>query len=106
MTGSTARNVHFFLAPDWLFGSLEFYGSGALDRVREHRSHYRLAGMIPTDLEGEAAAEMVFDVSNNPCNETLKESMGWVGRSLSVGDIVTVDGVDFVCLPVGWKILR
>ena len=101
----TQRNVHVFLAPDHLFGSFELYRSEALEQVRTHRSMYRLAGMIPTDLVGEAAAEMVFGLANDPSKETAKESMGWTGRSLSVGDIVVVDGVEFVCLPVGWKIL-
>ena len=102
----TQRNVHFFLAPDDMIGSFYFRDTPqALDVVRVRRSHYRLAGMIPTDLVGEEAAEMVFDISNNPSKESLKESMGWTGRSLSVGDIVMVDGVQYVCLPVGWKIL-
>ena len=101
----TTRNVHVFLAPDHLFGSFELYRSEALEQVRTNRSSYRLVGMIPTDLVGEDAAEMVFDISNNPSKESLKESMGWVGRSLSVGDIVVVDGAEFVALPVGWKIL-
>jgi hypothetical protein len=97
------RNVHVFLAPDHLFGSFELYRSEALEQVRTNRSSYRLAGMIPTDLVGEDAAEMVFSLANDPSKETIKESMGWTGRSLSVGDIVVVDGVEFVALPVGWK---
>jgi len=102
----TQRNVHFFLAPDDMIGSFYFRATPqALDVVRVRRSSYRLAGMIPTDLVGEDAAEMVFDISNNPSKESIKESMGWVGRSLSVGDIVVVDGAEFVALPVGWKIL-
>jgi len=44
----------------------------------------------------------VFDLSNNPCKESIKESMGWVGRSFSVGDLVVVDGVEWICLSVGW----
>lgn len=102
----TTRNVHFFLAPPDMIGSFYFRDvPQALEQVRERRSHYRLAGMIPTDLVGEAAAEMVFDISNNPWSKSIKEAMGWTDRSLSVGDIVVVDGVEFVCLPVGWKIL-
>jgi hypothetical protein len=61
--------------------------------------------MIPTDLVGEDAAEMVFGLANDPSKETAKESMGWTGRSLSVGDIVVVDGVEWICLSFGWKIL-
>lgn len=98
----TQRNVHIFLAPDHLFGLFELYRSESLERVRTNRSHYRLVGMIPTDLVGEDAAEMVFDLCNNPSKESLKESMGWVDRSFSVGDIVVVDGVEWICLPVGW----
>jgi len=74
----------------------------ALEQVRRRRADYRLAGMIPTDLVGEDAAEMVFDVSNNPSKETMKESMGWVDRSFSVGDLVVADGVEWICLSVGW----
>jgi hypothetical protein len=101
----TERYVQVFMAPSHLFGSLEFYGSGALEQVRENRKHYRYTGMIQTDLVGEDAAEAVFGLSNDPSKEDMKESMGWTGRSLSVGDIVMVDGVQYVCLPVGWKIL-
>ena len=102
----TQRNVHFFLAPDDMIGSFYFRDTPqALEQVRLRRADYRLAGMIPTDLVGEEAAEMVFDLSNNPCKEATKAAMGWTGRSLSVGDIVVVDGVEWICLSFGWKIL-
>jgi hypothetical protein len=101
----TTRTVQIFLAPDDMIGSFELYRDEALEQVRTNRPHYRLAGMIETNLVGEDAAEMVFGLANESSKEAVKESMGWVGRSFSVGDIVVVDGAEFVCLPVGWKIL-
>lgn len=53
-------------------------------------------------LSGEDAAEEVFDLTNNPCRQQEREEMYGRGRSLSVGDIVTVDGEDFYCAGSGW----
>lgn len=53
-------------------------------------------------IEGEAAAEEVFDLTNNPSREEERTNIFGTGRSLSVGDIVNVDGVDFLCAPSGW----
>lgn len=31
---------------------------------------------------------------------------GWQIRSMSVGDIITVDGTHYLCAPVGWRIVE
>jgi hypothetical protein len=49
-------------------------------------------------------AEEVFDIMNNPSRQ--KERNNYFpdhSRSLSVGDVVEVDGENFVCSPVGWS---
>ena len=56
-------------------------------------------------LEGEAVAEEVFDLTNNPCRQEEREELYGRGRSVSVGDIVCVDGVDYLCASVGWVAL-
>lgn len=53
-------------------------------------------------LSGIAAAEEVFDLSNNPSRQKDREIFYGRGRSLSVGDIVNIDGKDFLCASYGW----
>lgn len=56
-------------------------------------------------LEGKAVAEEMFDLTNNPGRQEEREKVYGRGRSLSVGDIVEVDGVDYVCCSLGWKVV-
>lgn len=53
-------------------------------------------------FEGEAAAEELFDLTNNPMRQPGRRVRYGCGRSLSVGDIVEVDGEFYVCRPNGW----
>ena len=55
--------------------------------------------------EGEDAAEEAFDLTNNPMRQDERVQLYGRGRSLSVGDIVNVDGVNFLCASNGWKIV-
>lgn len=76
----------------------------AKDLLREGR--YKVVGSIGVPgLAGEAAAEEVFDLTNNPCRQDERVELYGRGRSVSVGDIVNVDGVDWLCASVGWKCL-
>ena len=57
---------------------------------------------------GEAAAEEAFMIFNAP-EEFLDEderriAQQYRGHSLSVGDVVEVDGVDYLCSGVGWTV--
>ena len=63
---------------------------------------YQVLGTMAVDAEGEAAAEEVFDLTNNPSRQDEREQVYGRGRSVSVGDIVCVDGQDFLCASVGW----
>lgn len=64
---------------------------------------YATRTTIKVDGEGESAAEEAFDLTNNPSRQAEREMVYGRGRSLSVGDIVNVDGVDFLCCNFGWK---
>lgn len=56
--------------------------------------------------EGEDAAEEVFDLTNNPSRQDERDELyGRRYRSVSVGDIVRVDGVNYLCASMGWKVL-
>lgn len=63
---------------------------------------YSHAAVFWTNPEGEAAAEEVFDLTNNPSRQQEREQYYGRGRSVSVGDIVEVDGVRFLCASMGW----
>ena len=67
---------------------------------------YRDAGEFAVEGTGEDAAEEVFDLTNNPYRQSEREQLYGRGRSLSVGDLVEVDGVLWLCASTGWKALR
>lgn len=50
----------------------------------------------------EEALEWIFDLTNNPSRQPARVNMYGHARSVSVGDMVDVDGVLYVCRPTGW----
>lgn len=65
--------------------------------------YYKVQGtMAVPGLEGEAVAEEVFDLTNNPGRDDERAELYGRFRSVSVGDIVNVDGVDWLCCSEGW----
>lgn len=69
--------------------------------LREGR--YRVQGTMGVPgMEGEAVAEEVFDLTNNPGRQEEREELYGRYRSVSVGDIVNVDGSDWLCCSQGW----
>jgi hypothetical protein len=83
-----------------------FYGSSnpMLHAKRLRRTgNYRFAGQFVTHQSGQAAAEEAFDISNNPSRDTLRQEVFGRQRSLSVGDIVEVNGEEFFCASMGWQ---
>ena len=60
-----------------------------------------------TDCKGSDAAEQAFHIFNAP-ESMLEEwqqyiARGYSGPSLSVGDIVEVNGEEYLCCSFGWK---
>lgn len=47
-------------------------------------------------------AEEIFDLTNNPGREDERLELYGRHRSVSVGDIVSIDGVDMLCASIGW----
>lgn len=60
---------------------------------------------FPFRLGGVEAAEEAFDLTNNPSRQHERGMYYGRGRSVSVGDIVEVDGVNFLCASFGWEAL-
>ena len=77
----------------------------AKEFVRNNRNAYLTLPAMTVDKTGFAAAEEMFDLTNNPSREDERQEVYGNGRSLSVGDIVEVDGVEYFCDSFGWKIL-
>lgn len=75
-------------------------------RLLKQGSYTTVGDMGVPGLEGEAAAEEVFDLTNNPSREEERDQLyDRRYRSLSVGDIVRVDGVSYLCASYGWEVL-
>lgn len=84
---------------------INFYRGNALGHARllTRLNQYQMIGKIETDLTGEAAAEEMFDLSNNPGRNDERAEKWGNYRSLSVGDIVFDGNESWVCLPMGWE---
>jgi len=85
--------------------SVSFFDVRTVEQVRALKEKYLTVGEVQIPEVGEDAAEEMFDLMNNP--NRVDESVKLFGnvRSLSVGDIVLVDGVEYTCLPIGWCVL-
>jgi hypothetical protein len=91
------------LAPAALMGEFYFKREFAQSIALRNLALYETVGtMAVPGLEGEAVAEEVFDLTNNPGRQDEREALYGRGRSVSVGDIVQVDGVLFLCASMGW----
>jgi hypothetical protein len=73
--------------------------------VNKYFSEYEVCKSFTVKQAGSAAAEEAFDVTNNPARQHERETVYGTGRSVSVGDVVEVDGIDYVCNSFGWDIL-
>lgn len=58
---------------------------------------------LNTRFVGAQAAEEMFDLTNNPSRQDEREQLYGNGRSVSGGDIIRVDGVDYLCCSIGWQ---
>ena len=85
---------------------INFYIGDVSATARSLESHYKDTGAVfYTDLNGEEAAEEMFDLTNNPYRQEEREETYGRGRSLSVGDKVQVGDEEYVCAPSGWVLV-
>lgn len=73
--------------------------------ARLYKKSYTSLPAFVVEGNGAEAAEEVFDLTNNPGRWNEREEIYGNGRSVSTGDIVTVDGVDYLCCSFGWEII-
>lgn len=83
---------------------INFYTKDPVEAAREFalKDGYQDIFSVDCDLTGEAAAEEMFDLSNNPSRDDERAEKWGQFRSLSVGDVVHVDGESFLCCSMGW----
>jgi len=63
---------------------------------------YEVLGSFTSDLDGLSGAREAFDLTNNPSRQDERVERYGRYRSVSVGDIVEVDGVNYFCDNFGW----
>lgn len=61
---------------------------------------------ISDKFEGQQAADEIFDLTNNPSRQDERDQYFADCRSLSVGDVVIVDGIIILCCAFGWSVVK
>ena len=84
-----------------------YFTSEPVAKAKEYLESGLYTAMGPVDrpFQGEEAAEDMFDMSNNPYRQTVRNEYFGRMRSLSVGDIVEVDGTKYLCRPAEWVVV-
>ena len=100
--GTSVKTATIFLAP--VEDRIEFYKDpiSAAQKISSEQ-RYQKIGAIQTKYSGERAADEMFDLSNNPSRQEERNEKWGRYPSLSVGDVVNVDGESYLCLPCGWE---
>jgi hypothetical protein len=95
--------VKIFLAPHVVSREMPFGKN--IEFVRNNLDSYTLAGTFNWRQTGAEAAEEAFDLTNNPYRQDERVQQYGRGRSVSVGDVIEVDGVKHVCMSCSWETL-
>lgn len=90
------------LAPTELMGLFYTSRRGVVNVALGNYNAYEIRPCFAVDAAGIDAAEEAFDLTNNPCRQDEREQLYGRGRSVSVGDIVEVDGTNYLCNSTGW----
>ena len=80
---------------DILFGEVN---QDRVDRLYKKEFSHSLDGLCYKDLDGEQISERMFKLFNSDDRPN-----GKVNRSISVGDIIEIDGVAYVCTNIGFE---
>ena len=94
-------NVYAFFAPRAV--KMNWHQESLLHSALEFLDDYEPYQGMVLQQSGEAAAEELFDLTNNPSRKDERDQALWERQSLSVGDIVQVDKEYFLCESIGWK---
>lgn len=96
-------HVIIHLAPDSI-AFTSYARRSKEDAVAAFRAgQYSFCKSMEFSSAGMDAAEEAFDLTNNPDRQDERERLYGRGRSVSVGDIVEVDGDAYLCESMGWS---
>ena len=98
--------IRILLAPANLTTSFYMNKDDVTKLVKNNIEKYKIVGSMDMVVDGERAAEEVFDITNNPDRRHEREIFYGRNRSISVGDVVSVDNVNYLCGSVGWKVVN
>jgi hypothetical protein len=101
------RNIHIKFAPDVLKRAalIDEHDLPAIKFILHRYVSVPVTWEISDKFTGKQLAEELFDLTNNPARETEREEKYGIGPSISPGDIVEIDSVNYVCLSFGWAVL-
>jgi hypothetical protein len=92
------------LAPREILAHL-FFSERSTNIAKANVGSYTKLKPLEVTGTGKDAAEEVFDLTNNPSREDERLEVYGTGRSLSSGDVVEVDGVNYLCKSIGWEVI-
>ena len=101
------RNIHIKFAPDVLkrVAILDEFDLPAINFILHRYVSVPVTWAISDKFTGKYLAEELFDLTNNPARQVEREEKYGLGPSISPGDIVEIDAVNYVCLSFGWAVL-
>ena len=79
-----------------------FYVDNIESVAKRYYNHYEVCPSFELNCEDRDPAEDAYDLTNNPSRQRRREELYGRGRSVSIGDIVNVDGKDFLCDRIGF----
>jgi len=91
-----------FLANDDIMADLHFAADVAAMAKAQITNYGRKFDIEVEAADAEGACEEAFDISNNPGRREERAAVFGHSRSVSVGDVVEVEGTKYVCASVGW----
>lgn len=87
----------FYFTQDKTAKALELLEQGAYTKAIPKKSY------MEVNNDAEDICEELFDLTNNPSRQKQRIEVYGTGRSISVGDIVEVAGVNYLCSSFGWE---
>ena len=96
------NKVTVMLAPPDIMNAV-YFNDDALELVKQDLFRFKQVVVDDVVETGEAAAEEMFDLTNNPSREEERAKRYGCHRSVSVGDVIKSGLERFLCVSFGWE---
>jgi hypothetical protein len=80
-----------------------YFNDDAAKLVKQNLFRFQKVEVTDVADTGEAAAEEMFDLTNNPSRQDEREQRYGRIRSVSVGDVIETGPDRFLCVSFGWE---